>query len=104
MLQSSELNEILKTLISEYTTNNEFALRFLLQKNELNLTFDKILCHIRKLKLGQIKNKSNTIQKDECATIKEEKEVVDNEVQNKSNIGFSNKNDLTPNRRKWMNY
>jgi hypothetical protein len=33
------------------------------------------------LKLGEIKNKSNTIQEDECATIiKEERKVVDNEV------------------------
>ena len=49
-------------------------------KNEQNLTFDQLIQHIRKLKYGQIKNKSNTIQEDECAIAKEERKVVDNEV------------------------
>jgi homoserine dehydrogenase len=104
MFWSAELNEVLTTLLSQYTTNNEIASRFLSQKIELKLTFDQIIRHIRKLKLGQIKNKSNTIQEDahiqnksnpiledECGTIKEDTKVVHNEVQNKRDIVFSNK-------------
>jgi hypothetical protein len=39
---SLELNEILKILISEYTTKKN-SFKFLLQKEELNLTFDQVI-------------------------------------------------------------
>jgi hypothetical protein len=44
----------LKTLMSECIKNNETALKYLLQKKDLNLTFDQVIQHNRKLKLGQI--------------------------------------------------
>jgi hypothetical protein len=69
MFWSFKPNEILKNLISEYTIYNEIISRFLLQKIKLNLTFNQVICHLRELKLGQIKNKSNTIQENERATI-----------------------------------
>jgi hypothetical protein len=61
MFWSAKLNAVLTTLLSQCTTNNEIASRFLSQKPELNLTFDQVVRHIRKLKFGQIKNKSNPI-------------------------------------------
>jgi hypothetical protein len=43
MFWSAELNAVLTTLLSQYTTNNEIASRFLSQKPELNLTFDQVV-------------------------------------------------------------
>jgi hypothetical protein len=85
MFWSAELNAVLTTLLSQYTTNDEIASRFLSQKPELNLTFDQVVRHIRKLKLGQIKNKSNPIQED--AQIKNKSNPIqeDTQIQNKSN-------------------
>jgi hypothetical protein len=75
----------LTTLLSQCTTNNEIASRFLSQKPELNLTFDQVVRHIRKLKLGQIKNKSNPIQEDAQIQNKSNPIQEDAHIQNKSN-------------------
>jgi hypothetical protein len=86
MFWSTELNEVLTILLSQCTTNNEIASRFLSQKSELNLIFDQVIRHIRKLKLGQINNKSNTIQEDAHIQNKSNLIQEDAQIQNKSNL------------------
>jgi hypothetical protein len=85
MFWSAKLNEVLTTLLSQCTTNNEIASRFLSQKTKLNLTFDQVIRYIRKLKLGQIKNKSNTIQEDAHIQNKSNSIQEDAQIQIKSN-------------------
>jgi hypothetical protein len=85
MFWSVELNEVLTTLLSQCTTNNEIASRFLSQRTKLNLTFDQVIQHIRKLKLGQIKNKSNTIQENAQIHNKSNPIQEDAHIQNKNN-------------------
>ena len=45
-----ELNDLLINLMQKYTSNNEIASYFMSQNKELNVTFDQVTRHIRKLK------------------------------------------------------
>ena len=100
MFWTIELNEILKDLMFQCTTSFEIAARFLLQKKELNLIIDQVVDHIRKLKSGQIKNKTHII-----------KEIIQNESKSTPSKEILNSNDLSSNKNghiqngnKWMNH
>ena len=56
------------------TSNSEIASYFISQNKELNLTFDQVTRHIRKLKRGKIKI---TIKehKNECSEIKKDNKI-----------------------------
>ena len=61
MFWTIELNEILRNLMFQCTTDFEIVARFLLKKKELTLIIDQVIRHIRKLKLSQIKTKPHIV-------------------------------------------
>ena len=71
MFWTIELNDLLINLMRKYTSNSEIASYFMSQNKELNVIFDQVTRHIKKLKQGKIKittkeqeNESSEIKKD----------------------------------------
>ena len=78
-----ELNDLLINLMQKYTSNSEIASYFISQNKELNLTFDQVTRHIRKLKQGKIKITIKE-QENECSEIKKDNKINhDDEIKNK---------------------
>ena len=50
MFWTIELNDLLINLMQKFTSNSEISSYFMSQNKELNLTFDQVTRHIRKLK------------------------------------------------------
>ena len=77
-----ELNDLLINLMGKYTSNSEIASKNLPQNRELNLTFDQVIQHIRKLKWDKEKITTKK-QENECnETMKDDKIIHDDETKN----------------------
>lgn len=63
MYWTVELNDLLRTLMSKYATTSEIATNFLLQKNQLDLTMNQVMRHIRNLKSGNLKSNMPMLEK-----------------------------------------
>ena len=74
MFWTIELNDLLINLMQKCTSNSEIASYFMLQSKELNLTFDQVTQHIRKLKQGKIKITTKE-QENECSEIKKDNKI-----------------------------
>ena len=79
MFWTIELNDLLINLMQKCTSNSEIASYFMSQNKELNVTFDQVTQHIRKLKRGKIKITTKE-QKNECSEIKKDNKINNDDV------------------------